>query len=290
MAAKSGIYWIASYPKSGNTWIRLFLMALQGRKLDLARMDGAPEIAVNRHSLERDLDLSLADMSVEEIADLRPRAYRQRARSQSAPIFVKVHDSFVRAPSGVWMLPPEVTLGCLHLVRDPRDICVSFAAYNNISVDLAIEWMGDPTPVPRLDTTGQTVESRGTWSSHAISWLEAPIPRLTLRFEDLIVEPVRRFSQAAEFFGLEASLVSVRKAVAATEFSGLATQEAETGFCERPEQMARFFRSGVAGQWVSELTPAQVERIERAHGAAMRRLGYQLVTLDVDGLPLGARE
>ena len=260
-------------------------MALQGRKLDLARMDGAPEIAVNRDSLERDLDLTLADMSPEEIADLRPLAYRQRAKSHSAPIFIKVHDGFFRAPSRDWMFPPDVTLGCLHLVRDPRDICVSFAAHNNISIDLAIEWMGDPAPVQRLDTTGQTVESRGTWSSHAISWLEAPIRRLTLRFEDLIAEPVRRFSQAAEFFGLEASLVAVRKAVAATEFSCLAIKEAETGFCERPERMARFFRSGAVGQWVSELTPAQVERIERAHGAAMRRLGYELATLDVDDSP-----
>jgi hypothetical protein len=44
--------------------------------------------------------------------------------------------------------------------------------------------------------------------------------------------------------------------------------------------MPRFFRSGAVGQWTHELTWAQVERIERAHGAAMRRLGYDLVTLD----------
>ena len=130
MAARSGIYWIASYPKSGNTWIRLFVMALQGRRLNLSRMDGAPEIAVYRDLLERDLDLSLADMFADEVADLRPLAYQQRARSQSAATFVKVHDGFVRTPGGDWMFPPDATLRCPHLVD--RDICVSFAAHNNI--------------------------------------------------------------------------------------------------------------------------------------------------------------
>jgi hypothetical protein len=278
----SGLFWIASYPKSGNTWIRLFLMAAQGRKVDLAQMNGAPPIAVNRDLLESELDVGLADMSADEIADLRPLAYRRHTQAGAAPIFLKVHDSYVRAPSGDWMFPPGVTLGCLHLVRDPRDVCISYAAHNDISIDMAIDWMGERTPDPRHDYTEQTGESRGTWSSHAVSWLEAPIRRLTLRFEDLIDEPVRHFAEVAEFFGLGVSLLTVSKAVAATEFSVLARKEAETGFCERPERMPRFFRSGAVGQWTHVLTRAQVRRIERAHGATMRRLGYDLVTLDAE--------
>ncbi len=271
--------WIASYPKSGNTWMRLFLATLQGEgaDVDLDRMDGTASIAVSRAELQRDLDICLADMSREEISDLRPLAYRGRAKAATRPIFLKVHDHYALTASGDAMFPPDVTAGCLHIVRDPRDVCISLAAHNGVSIDRAIKQMGRPSYITGKKRN-QTPENRGTWSVHAESWLAAPIRRLTLRYEDLLADPIARFTDVARFCGLSDALLDIAKAVELTDFQRLAAKEAEQGFSERPEHMERFFRSGAAGQWRETLSSEQIARIESDHKHAMLKLGYALVS------------
>jgi len=276
----SGFLWIVSYPKSGNTWVRLVLASLQrgGQDVDLNKMDGAAGIASSRADLERDLDICLADMTPEEISDLRPLAYRGRAKAMNSLIFVKVHDRYGATASGEVLFPPEITSGCLHIVRDPRDVCTSYAAHIGVSVDRAIEIMGKASLAGQRGVRKQTLEDRGSWSSHAASWLSAPVRRLTIRYEDLLADPLRRFIEAAAFCGLEATPAVIASAVEANEFSRLAARENQAGFRERPVGMERFFRSGLAGQWREALSEAQIRRIEGDHGEMMLRLGYELAS------------
>ncbi len=121
-------------------------------------------------------------------------------------------------------------------------------------------------------------EQRGSWSEHATSWLQSPLRRLTLRYEDLVANPVAAFTALTDFCGLGQSTQDIARAIAATDFARLAAQEAERGFRERPAGMERFFRAGRAGQWRDALSPLQLARIEQDHGVVMRRLGYALDT------------
>jgi hypothetical protein len=273
------IIWLASYPKSGNTWVRLFLAALRnGAEADLASMQGTFLMASDRVMIERLLDIDLADLSWEETAELRPLAYRALAKMPGGPLIIKTHDMHATTPSGATLFPAEATLGCVHLVRDPRDVCLSLAAHSDVAVDVAIARMGKSDHATAKANDTHVRELRGSWTTHGDCWLAAPFRRLTLRYEDMIADSLTHLGAIARFCGFEATPEAIARAAAATEFSRLAAKENESGFRERLSMTARFFRSGKAGQWRDVLTQVQVARIERDHGVMMRRFGYALVT------------
>lgn len=274
-SSASGIYWIASYPKSGNTWVRLFTAALRYRsKVDLTEMDGTGAMASGRWLVERHLDLDVADLTADEAAELRPLAYRSLVASTNTARFCKVHDTWGRTKSGADLFPTDVTLGCIHVVRDPRDVCLSLAAHSVISIDAAIDQLADETAATAATAKRQLRERRGSWSSHTASWEASPFRRLTLRYEDLIADPLRHFTDLATFCGFAVSEEAIVSAIAATRFDKLAADEALNGFRERPEGMGRFFRAGRAGQWREMLTAQQIRRIECDHGTMMAHFGY----------------
>ncbi len=91
------------------------------------------------------LGIRMADLSPDEVMNLRPLAYRRLAEvSGGPPLLLKIHDRWCTTPSGVPLFPPEVTSGCVHVVRDPRDVCLSLAAHNGTDIDRAIAQMADP--------------------------------------------------------------------------------------------------------------------------------------------------
>lgn len=276
-AVMSGIVWLASYPKSGNTWVRLFLAAM-GRVPDLKTMVGTARGASARSTLQQALDLSFEGLSPSEVDCLRPLAYRHlAARNDGRPLLFKAHDQYRLTPAGEPLFPPDISRGCLHVVRDPRDVCLSLAAHCAVTVDRAIAIMAglEMAPTSRSAAArGITSEFWGSWSEHAQSWLNAPMSRLILRYEDMLSDPVRSFAAAAQFCGLEGTAQELAGAVERTRFQELATQEAANGFLERPAALPRFFRVGQAGQWRTALSPAQQTRIERDHGVLMARLTY----------------
>jgi len=272
------VIWLASYRKSGNTWVRLFLAALEKGCLDRLDMRETAAIASSRALLQSWLCLGTADLSFDEIRELRPLAYRALAEAPgSGPFLLKVHEAFARTPSGAWLFPPEASAGCVHIVRDPRDVCLSLAAHNQVPVDRAIAIMAEPDRIvcgARLRGESQVPQREGSWSTHGASWLDAPLPRLLIRYEDLVAEPLEGMAAIAAFCGLAATREAIAQAVAATAFARLRDLEAEQGFRERPAGMTRFFREGRPGQWRSRLTEGQADRLTRDHGAVMRRLGY----------------
>ncbi|AEO47355.1 sulfotransferase [Rhodospirillum rubrum F11] len=255
--------------------MRLFLAALT-RVPDLATMAGTPGGATARSVLQRALDISFDGLSPAEVESLRPLAYRHlAARTTGAPRVLKVHDQYRDTPAGAPLFPPEATAGCLHLVRDPRDLCLSLAAHGTVTIDRAIAIMADADYAPAADTKG-VAETWGSWSDHARGWLAAKIPRLTVRYEDLLAAPAATFTAAARFCGLDAPAETVAEALRRTRFDHLVAQETTGGFVERPATLSRFFRIGRAGQWREALSAAQVARIERDHGAVMADLGYPI--------------
>ncbi|WP_114391672.1 sulfotransferase domain-containing protein [Oleisolibacter albus] len=274
-----GLIWLVSYPKSGNTWVRLFLGSLElGRDVDLQRLDEPSRGGVSRPLLQRMLGIRMADLSADEVMNLRPLAYRRLAEvSGGRPLVLKIHDRWCATPSGLPLFPPEITSGCVHVVRDPRDVCLSLAAHNGTDIDDAIAQMADTdfhVGVGRRSGTDQVGEFRGSWSSHCESWLGTRLRRLTIRYEDLVAAPLEGLGRVAAFCGRAASPEAVAAAVERTRFERLAEREAASGFLERPQGMERFFRAGRAGQWREVLSPAQIARIERDHGPMMERLGY----------------
>lgn len=278
----SGVFWLASYPKSGNTWLRLALESLRagGARVDLtsSAADEAP-IASHRRLFDTMLEVSSSDLTAEEIEELRPRAYELLSLTSQKALLCKVHDAWTRTASGEPIFPQPVTLGAIYIVRDPRDVAISCAHYFGITLDESIDRLADPDF--KLAKMGeklldQVPHSLLGWSGHVASWLDAPgMPPFLVRYEDMVADFQTELSRIADYLGWTVTHEAVAQAVEATRFEVLRAAETRQGFGGRPARASGyFFRRGVAGGWRDTLTSDQVECIESKHGPMMSRLGY----------------
>jgi hypothetical protein len=287
------IIWLASYPKSGNTWFRMLLANLSAKDGKPADINDLPEhdgFASARGPFDH---LSLIDSGLlthDEIDCLRPRIYEDLARDdedtepENPPRvrFVKVHDAYTSTPKGEPLLAgARGADGAIVIVRDPRDVTPSLANHNHSSIDEAIAFMSANEATYCRKTHRQYQQLRqklSCWSVHIASWLDqTDIPIHLIRYEDMQADTFGVFSRALDFAGLPASAENIRRAVGFANFAELRRQEENKGFSElpRPHLGGQFFRRGEAGAWRDELHADQVARIEAAHAPMMRRLGYE---------------
>lgn len=285
--ADSGLYWLASYPKSGNTWVRIFLSnyIVDGdAPCDINQL-AIQEIASSRVWVDDILGFDTADMTQAEVSLLRPDVYRWSTSERGVEAH-KIHDAYTRSEDGRPLIDDQATLGALYIIRNPLDVAPSFAGHNGDGIDVTIDSMADSTFALASRDTGLTIQLRqflGSWSDHVESWVDAPgLNCMTVRYEDLVADPHHWFGRIVPFLGHELDERRLEKAIAFSRFDILSEQEATNGFRERAPRSERFFRQGKAGSWRQTLTPAQVARIVRDHFAVMRRFGY----VDADGTPL----
>lgn len=275
----NGFYWLASYPKSGNTWLRLFLESLHlgGNTPNINALQAVGRNAANRYAFDRILDIVSSDLTDDEITCARPRQYEIEAREAQAPLLRKAHDAWRLTPVGESLFPPALTLGAIYIVRDPRDVAVSLAHHTNRTIDQSIQRMCDPEAVMErglCSVPSELPQLLMSWSQHARSWLEAPVPLLLLKYEDLLADPEAHFGKVAQFLQTGAAPDKIAAAVEAVRFERLRAIEEREGFAERQPGMERFFRRGITGGWRDSLSSGQAGRIESVHGDMMRRLGY----------------
>lgn len=289
--------WLASYPKSGNTWLRMLIANLSAKDEQPADINDLPErggIASARGPFEYVTLIDSGLLTHDEIDALRPRIYENLARGaqddeddkakEPPPVrFVKVHDAYTLTPEGEPLLAGERGAnGAIVIVRDPRDVAPSLANHRRSSIDDAITFMNDRDAALGGMTVRQHRQLRQRllgWSGHVASWLDqSDIPVHLVRYEDMQADTVGTLRRALAFAGRAATDEEIRRAVAFADFIELQRQEREKGFREAPASQpgASFFRRGVAGSWRDELTAGQVARIEAAHAPMMQRLGYRL--------------
>lgn len=277
----SGIFWLASYLKSGNTWLRLALASLRagGAPVDFTVRRPEAPIASSRRLFDTLLGVESSDLMACEIDELRPRVYGIMKETSQAPLLCKVHDAWTRTPSGEPLFPPQATLGAIYIARDPRDVAVSLAHHCNVTLDFAIECLANPdwkVCVAVHSLSRQLPQRFLSWSEHVKSWLEeSGLKPLLVRYEDMSADPLGVLARVAGYLHWDVTDEALSLAVAATRFEVLQAAEDRQGFPERPpESKVRFFRRGLANGWRDTLTQAQAERIERDHEVVMIRLGY----------------
>jgi len=277
------IVWLASYPKSGNTWLRIFLAQLI--------RDGAPvsindirfgAIASSREAFDASTGFDSSLLTADEIETLRREVYLDRARENSETLYCKVHDAFVTTPAGQPLFPKEVTESVVYLVRDPRDVAVSLAHHaNQPDFDVVIDWMNNPNYCLADERDRQAPQLRQrllTWSQHVTSWMGSGLPTLIVRYEDLVNRPQESFGNIVDFLHISATAQEITHSIEGCDFNRLRAEEQKAGFTERPPRSTAFFREGKAGSWRGQLSNDQATTIARQHAATIRRLGYDETT------------
>jgi hypothetical protein len=275
------IFWVASYPKSGNTWMRAFianLLLAKDRPLSLNEIGEACASEANIHwytPLLQDGDENVDALPQERIMALRQQAQERIVGVNQHDVFIKTH-SVNGQYLGYPLIRPEHTMGAVYIVRDPRDVVVSAADHWGLTLDEMIDCLAAPETETAPMPGRQVFEKLSSWSGHVRSWTaqKMPWPTLVFRYEDLLADPVKRFGQLAKSVGLSKDPARIRQVVEWTSFKQLQSMESQEGFVERSNFSERFFRAGKSGQWRKHLTAAQVSRIERDHRTQMRRFGY----------------
>lgn len=273
-----GILWLASYPKSGNTWMRAFLANLildPPEPLPLKRISEVcpsepAEVWFRPFAQGR----KVAALSPQEIAALRVKAQERAVSLNKNVIPMKTH-SYLGEDWGQPIISMKATYGAIYIIRDPRDVAISAADHFGLSIDDMIEKMADPLATCAAMPGTIVHELQSSWSHHVESWTRWNYPGIfVVRYEDLLADPVDQFGRVARRFGISKDAGRIRKAVAFSSFKQLQTLEAQQGFAERSIHSDRFFRSGRSGNWREKLTAAQVKRIESDHAVQMKRFGY----------------
>jgi hypothetical protein len=272
-----GIIWLASYPKSGNTWLRAFLANYVTNALRPVPINDLPKHVLGDNLIlhyEQFTGKKAADLAEETFNTLRPRLHEWFARSRPQDVFVKTHN-MVWKIDGVPLITPSATAGAVYVVRNPLDVAVSFAHHYQVSYGRAVESLcADDYTLP--SSSGLLPQLLGSWSHHVRSWTEAPGLTLHLmRYEDMLGKPIKAFGRLIRFLGLPKDQDRLKRAIRFSSFRELSDQERRTRFVEsRPDGKSSFFRAGQSGIWRKVLTETQVENLIAKHRDIMVKMGY----------------
>lgn len=276
-----GIYWLASYPKSGNTWFRTVLanyLSESDQPVGINDLN-IGTIASSRAWADEVLGVDTADLTQNEIDKLRPEVYRWTVTEKPDLVrYHKIHDAYSQRPDRTPIVDSVATLGAIYILRNPLDIVPSLANHDGIELDLAIDHMADPLHClarSRIKIPRQLMQHIGSWSQHVESWADATGIRVEiLRYEDMQSDPVSAFGSAFNFMELPTQPRKLESAIIASKFEKLAAQEDAVGFIDRPAKNKKFFRKGIVGDWRETLNAAQIDRVIQSHSSVMRRFGY----------------
>ena len=274
-----GIYWLASYPKSGNTWFRIFLANLLNTTDNPINLNAinTGAIASGRSWVDEALGFDSADLTHKELDALRPAVYKWYSETEDTIGYHKIHDAYTYLDNGLPLIPKEGSLGALYLIRNPLDVSISFAAHSHCTIDEAIQSMGNKKFGFCRGKNGQHNQLRQhllSWSDHVKSWTNTQLNTLVIRYEDMKLNSIDTFTNATQFLKLEASESKILEALENSAIKKLQKQEKESGFREKPPKMKKFFRKGKVGDWQRTLSPAQIQQIIHDHGDIMQTYGY----------------
>ena len=270
------IIWLASYPKSGNTWLRAFLHNLLRDPPEGYELNRIDDFTIGDSAIAWYVGLigrPPGDWSFEEVGRVRRKAHEAMTRAFPDNVFVKTHNALLADSYGP-MITLELTAGAIYLLRNPLDVAISYSHHLGKTIDETIQILnsshsGNP------NTLKNVYQLLGSWSEHVSSWTQRRHPGLhVLRYEDMIERPEATFGAVASFLGLRPPPSRLQRAIERSGFKELRKAEEVQGFKERSDFAERFFREGRAGQWREVLTPEQVQRVVDAHRPVMERFGY----------------
>jgi hypothetical protein len=256
------IIWLASFPKSGNTWIRSFLANYfkpPGQELDINSLRQFTTADVRQDFFNKANGGPFHGKTVSDWIKVRPKALRLIAASKSGHHFVKTHCQVGKVES-IDLIPPQVTAAAIYIIRNPFDVAPSYARHMSLNIDAALDRMSNRLAV-HANASG-IMEITGRWDDHINGWTGAPgLPLHVMRYEDMLADAGEAYRALFDFLRVPVDKAQMRRTLKATSFQALQKQERELGFGERPPEMKQFFARGVAGGWREDLTPGQVARI-----------------------------
>ena len=277
------IFWISSYPKSGNTWMRAIISSI------FFTNDGKFIFDYFKYVQSFDLDKrfefvkKINRTDYNKLHKLETLAKYWIEGQKNIVIdgdfqFLKTHHSCVKL-NNYPFTSSTITMGAIYLIRDPRDIVLSYSNHLGQSIDRTIELMvNKETTAPYVGEKKLKIYL-SSWNVHVNSWQNINIPVLLIRYEDLLTDTKNIIIELVNFFEKNFKIKfrniknKLENILETTHFDKFKNYEKKYGFAEA-SRYTNFFRKGKIYQWRNKLTNKQIKTIEDAFGNTMKRFKY----------------
>ena len=276
------IIWLASYPKSGNTFLRSLLASYfysEDGDFEFEQLKKIEQFPVNEN-FEK-IGINISDKF--EVAKNYIKAQEEINKTKKIS-FWKTHSSFCKLYNKYNFSDLKNSLGVIYIVRDPRNVVSSFARHNSKSINETVELLTND-----LATGNEKNEVEvylGSWNFNYNSWkvFKNSNRYLLIRYEDLVSDTENVYIKILRFINDLSKLKSpinikkIRKVVKSTTFSRMKKLEEEQGFEESKVndlgKTVKFFNLGPENNWKNLLSSQIIKKIENKFNKEMLELGY----------------
>jgi len=281
------IIWLASYPKSGNTYVRAFLSAYyfsENGQFDFSQISNIDQFPHEKFFKQKVNSISEASKQWLPI---------QKEINKDKKIrFFKTH-SFLGNYQNNEFTSPETTLGAVYIVRDPRNVLTSLKNHYSFDDDKALEMITDKSrSLMSNNGSHASLNFISSWAENYLSWLkDNRFRRLFVKYEDLITNKYETFRDIIVFTNTLMNKVEgvnkskLQKAIETTNFNVLKKKEisetfdgSESTFKNwrkfHSENKNLFFNLGPENDWKRILEKKISSQIENSFDQEMKRLGY----------------
>ena len=288
------IFWLSSYPRSGNTWLRLILCGLfftKDGKIDnldilkkIPKLDSLNNFEFIKEISINDYNLIFANGAYDEETLAAYSKYWIEAQKKikindGTYAFFKTHNARVKLKENHYT-NELTTLGFVYISRDPRDIVLSYSKFTNMDIDSTIDLLSNDTIMGKEKTDNRMLEIILSWKDHYRSWKKfTAVPGLFLKYEDLLNDIEMEINKITDFFyknfhvEISNKNEKIKNVINSTNFNNLKRMENKSGFFEKSE-FSDFFRSGKKKQWENGLKPDQKNLFEQLFKNQMIELEY----------------
>ncbi len=290
------IFWISSYPKSGNTLIRAILTGLFFSNDGKVSFENMRNIALFETTRRLNFIKSVNKKDFYNLGDLRTLSkYWQKIQvNQELKItngfgFLKTHSCLVSIKNNMFT-NSDITKGYIYVIRDPRDLCISWAKHSNYSINQSIDFLCNPLSVLKWINKSKyslmpkdifPLQFISSWGEHVKSWTknDISVPKLIIKYEDLITNKKTTINNIIKFFddsfGIKITNldIKVKNIIETTDFNYMKNREDQSGFDEAMP-WSSFFRKGKKEEWKKILNNEQQLKIEENFKNYMKNYNY----------------
>ena len=277
------IIWIASYPKSGNTYLRSFIASYyfsKKGKFDFSLLMNIlqfPSVKFTKKNIYSEIEASQSWI------------YNQEQFFSGEKVhFVKTHNT-LNSFKGNEFVNNNQTLGAIYIVRDPRNVITSMKNHYSMSYDYAYSKLIDENASlleKSRDNDHSNFTFLGSWKNHYKSWkMSKNFKTLFIKYEDLENNKFESFNKIVTFINnlkKDQTKINEKKlinSINSTNFTNLRNKEEMEGFEEsryikNSEKKIRFFNLGFNNRWEKILPEYILEKLNKSFNNDLNDLGY----------------